>query len=192
CSISAIARETAGCEIASSTAAFAMLPRCATTSRICRSRSFRRRRARSMCCMSDPIKTVMEPSHSNIGRVCPPQAFSLGDKLRPIVAAAAAEPERHSMMTRRHLLTVSAASVVFSCAGVVPRAIAQSRLTSAHVLTGYTPGLPDAVARLIADQMKDYAASIVVETRPGASGRVAVEAVKAADADGSIILFAPL
>ena len=40
--------------------------------------------------------------------------------------------------------------------------------------------------------MKDYAASIVIETRPGASGRIAVEAVKAADADGSIILFAPL
>ena len=96
------------------------------------------------------------------------------------------------MMTRRNLLTVSAASVVFSAAGLVPRAIAQSRLTTAHILTGYTPGLPDAVARLIADQMKDYAASIIIETRPGASGRIAVEAVKAADTDGSIILFAPL
>jgi tripartite-type tricarboxylate transporter receptor subunit TctC len=30
------------------------------------------------------------------------------------------------------------------------------------------------------------------KTRPGASGRVAVEAVKAGEADGSIILFAPL
>jgi hypothetical protein len=37
-------------------------------------------------------------------------------------------------------------------------------LTTARILTGYTPGLPDAVARLIADQMKDYAASIVIET----------------------------
>ena len=95
------------------------------------------------------------------------------------------------MMTRRQLLTASAASVVFS-ADPAPRAAAQSRLTTAHILTGYTPGLPDAVARLIADQMKDYAASIVIETRPGASGRVAVEAVKAGEADGSIILFAPL
>ena len=96
------------------------------------------------------------------------------------------------MITRRHLLAGSAASVVLSAAGFAPRAAAQSRLTTARILTGYTPGLPDAVARLIADQMKDYAASIVIETRPGASGRVAVEAVKAADADGSIILFAPL
>jgi hypothetical protein len=66
------------------------------------------------------------------------------------------------MMTRRQLLTASAASVVFS-AGPAPRAAAQSRLTTAHILTGYTPGLPDAVARLIGDQMKDYAASIVIE-----------------------------
>jgi len=74
------------------------------------------------------------------------------------------------MMTRRDLLTASAASVAFSATGVVPRGIAQSRLKAAHVLTGFTPGLPDAVARLIAGQMKDYADSIVVETRPGASG----------------------
>jgi tripartite-type tricarboxylate transporter receptor subunit TctC len=96
------------------------------------------------------------------------------------------------MMSRRDLLTVSVASVAFSAAGLVPRGIAQPRVKTAHILTGYTPGLPDAVARLIAGQMKDYAASIVVETRPGASGRVAVEAVKAADADGSVLLLAPL
>ena len=96
------------------------------------------------------------------------------------------------MMTRRDLLKVSAASVAGSATGVVPRGIAQSRMKTAHVLTGFTPGLPDAVARLIAVQMKDYADSIVVETRPGASGRVAAEAVKDAAADGSVILFAPL
>lgn len=96
------------------------------------------------------------------------------------------------MLTRRDLLTGSAASVAFSATAVVPRAIAQSRLKTAHILTGFTPGLPDAVARLIGNQMNDYADSIVVETRPGASGRVAVEAVKGAAADGSVILFAPL
>ena len=52
------------------------------------------------------------------------------------------------MITRRHLLTGSAASVVLSAAGFAPRAAAQSRLTTARILTGYTPGLPDAVARL--------------------------------------------
>jgi tripartite-type tricarboxylate transporter receptor subunit TctC len=94
-------------------------------------------------------------------------------------------------VTRRELLTMSAAGVAFSAALMSP-AIAQGRLKTAHILTGFTPGLPDAVARLIAGQMKDYADSIIVETRPGASGRVAAEAVKGAVADGSVILFAPL
>jgi tripartite-type tricarboxylate transporter receptor subunit TctC len=95
------------------------------------------------------------------------------------------------MMTRRHLLKVSAAAG-FSASGLVPQCFAQPHVKTAHVLTGFTPGLTDAVARLVAGQMKDYAGSIVIETRPGASGRVAVEAVKGADADGSVILFAPL
>src|SRR5919204_3383933 len=96
------------------------------------------------------------------------------------------------MITRRQLLTASAAGVAFSTAGFVPQGVAGPRLNTAHVLTGFTPGLPDALARLVADQMKGYAASIVVETRPGAAGRVAVEAVRTAAADGSVMLFAPL
>ena len=82
------------------------------------------------------------------------------------------------MMTRRDLLTASATTIALSAASVARPGIALSRLKTAHILTGFTPGLPDAVARLITNQMKDYADSIVVETRPGATGRVAVEAVK--------------
>jgi tripartite-type tricarboxylate transporter receptor subunit TctC len=96
------------------------------------------------------------------------------------------------MITRRDLLTVSAASVAFSAVGLVPQGNAQPLPKTVHILTGFTPGLLDALARLIAGQMKDYAETIVVETRPGAAGRVAVEAVKAADADGSVMLIAPL
>ncbi|MBO4222483.1 tripartite tricarboxylate transporter substrate-binding protein [Bradyrhizobium neotropicale] len=96
------------------------------------------------------------------------------------------------VVTRRKMLAISGAGVAFSAAGLVPPSIAEPSLKIAHILTGFTPGLPDAVARLVADQMKDYAASIVVETRPGASGRVAVEAVKAAAPDGSVLLLAPL
>jgi tripartite-type tricarboxylate transporter receptor subunit TctC len=96
------------------------------------------------------------------------------------------------MITRRDLLTVSAASVAFSAAGLMRQGAAQSLAKNVHVLTGFTPGLQDALARLITGQMKDYAETIIVEARPGAAGRVAVEAVKAADADGSVMLFAPL
>ncbi|MDF0520329.1 tripartite tricarboxylate transporter substrate-binding protein [Bradyrhizobium yuanmingense] len=95
------------------------------------------------------------------------------------------------MRTRRDFLAVSAAGVAFSVAGPMSQIVAEPRVKTAHILTGFTAGLPDAVARLLADQMKTYATSIVVEPRPGASGRVAVEAVKAAPPDGSVILFAP-
>ena len=74
----------------------------------------------------------------------------------------------------------------------MPRALAQPLARTAHILSGFTPGMQDALARLIAGQMKDYAETIVVETRPGAAGRIAVEAVKTADADGSVMLLAPL
>jgi tripartite-type tricarboxylate transporter receptor subunit TctC len=96
------------------------------------------------------------------------------------------------MITRRDLLTVSAAGAAISAAGLVQRAIAQPLAKTVHILTGFTPGLQDALARLIAGQMRDYAETIVVETRPGAAGRIAVEAVKTADADGTVMLLAPL
>ena len=96
------------------------------------------------------------------------------------------------MITRRDLLSASAAGVAFSVTGLVPRAVAQPLAKTVHILTGFTPGLQDAMARLIAGQMKDYAETIVVDIRPGAAGRVAVEALKTADADGSVLLLAPL
>ncbi|GEP61765.1 hypothetical protein RSO01_89310 [Reyranella soli] len=89
-------------------------------------------------------------------------------------------------------MAVSAGSAAIAAAGFVPQGLAQPRVKVARILTGYMPGLPDAAARLVAGQMREYASSMVVETRPGASGRVAVEAVKYASVDGSVILFAPL
>jgi len=94
------------------------------------------------------------------------------------------------MITRRGLLKVSAAGAAFSAAGLLSPGTAQSLGKTVHILSGFTPGTQDAIARIIAGQMADYAASIVVEPRPGASGRIAVEAVKGADPDGSVILIA--
>ncbi|MGM4876583.1 Bug family tripartite tricarboxylate transporter substrate binding protein [Bradyrhizobium sp. 956_D2_N1_5] len=94
------------------------------------------------------------------------------------------------MITRRDVL--SAAAAAFAAAHISPRALAQPIARTAHILTGFTPGLQDGLARLVAGQMSGYAETIVVETRAGAAGRIAVEAVKSADADGSVMLFAPL
>ncbi|WP_158669885.1 Bug family tripartite tricarboxylate transporter substrate binding protein [Bradyrhizobium guangdongense] len=95
------------------------------------------------------------------------------------------------MTTRRDVLTASAGIMLAAAERAAP-ALAQPLAKTVHVLTGFTPGLQDAMARLVVGQMSDYAETIVVENRPGASGRIAVEAVKNADADGSVMLFAPL
>ena len=95
------------------------------------------------------------------------------------------------MITRRNVLAGSA-TVALCAFPSAPRAIAQPIAKTVHILTGFTPGLQDGMGRLIASQMSAYAETIVVEPRPGAAGRVAVEAVKAADADGSVMLLAPL
>jgi len=66
-----------------------------------------------------------------------------------------------------------------------------------HVLRIVVPlpagGTSDVVARLLADGLRDgFAQSIVVENRPGASGRIAVEALRSAAPDGNTLLFAPI
>src|SRR5262245_44041436 len=94
------------------------------------------------------------------------------------------------MITRRDMLMASA-GIALSTA-FRTQALAQPLARTAHVLTGFSPGLPDALARLVVDQMSNYAEMILVENRPGAGGRIAVEAVKSAAADGSVMLFAPL
>jgi tripartite-type tricarboxylate transporter receptor subunit TctC len=94
------------------------------------------------------------------------------------------------MITRRDVLSTAAAA--FAATYPVPRAFAQPLSKTVHILNGFSPGFQDAMARLVAGQMSGYAETIVVENRPGAGGRIAVEAVKNADADGSAMLFAPL
>lgn len=55
---------------------------------------------------------------------------------------------------------------------------------------GFGPGgALDVVARLLATAMKDYASPFIVENRPGASERIALEAVKSSAADGSTLLL---
>src|SRR3954464_2903098 len=92
----------------------------------------------------------------------------------PHQRAGEVEPEERFMITRRDLITVSAAGAAFSALAHVPPGTAQSLARTVHVLSGFTPGTQDAMARLITGLMTDYAVSIVVEPRPGASGRIAV------------------
>jgi len=60
-------------------------------------------------------------------------------------------------------------------------------------LVGFPPGgTSDIIARLLAGAMTDYASALLVENRPGAGGRVAIESLKTSAADGSIFLITPV
>ena len=53
-------------------------------------------------------------------------------------------------------------------------------------------GGTDVLARIVGEKLRGgYASTVIVENRVGASGRIGVDAVKSADADGGTILFIP-
>ena len=95
------------------------------------------------------------------------------------------------MPTRRHLLTVSAAAFAASAAAV--RASAEAIGKPVHIIVGFPAGGgTDVIARILAERLRgSYAATILVESKPGAAARLAVEYVKNAEADGSVMLFTP-
>ena len=62
-----------------------------------------------------------------------------------------------------------------------------------HIIVGFPAGGgTDITARVLAQALQgSFAQNIIVENRPGASARLAVEYVKNAPADGSVMLFTP-
>ena len=93
------------------------------------------------------------------------------------------------MLTRRQLIVGSLAGLA-GPAGLRAEAFTVDK--TARLIVGFPPGGPtDTVARLLADEMKDYAPSMIVDNHPGAGGRLALLALKAAAADGSVFGFTP-
>src|SRR5438034_1272117 len=88
---------------------------------------------------------------------------------------------------------VRAAFTLF-CAGVTviaPLALAQDKIDRpVKLLVGFPAGgTADLIARVVADKMKDSLGQpVIVETRAGAIGRIAADAVKAAAPDGTTIM----
>jgi tripartite-type tricarboxylate transporter receptor subunit TctC len=96
------------------------------------------------------------------------------------------------MLTRRRALAVSTAGLACAVAGS-RRAFAQTIKRPVHVIVGFPPGGgTDVIARILADRLRGpYAATVLVENKPGAAARLAVEYVKNAEPDGSVMLFTP-
>ena len=90
---------------------------------------------------------------------------------------------------RRGALALGAAALAVAPAW----AQAQTVPRNVRMLVGFAAGGPtDLVARLYAERLRPaYAPSAIVENRPGASGRLALEAVRAAEPDGATLLMSP-
>lgn len=97
------------------------------------------------------------------------------------------------MIQRRQVLNLGAASALLPLIGV-PGAV-RAAITSkpSKIVVGFAPGGgTDTIARMAADTIRsEYSGGLIVENKPGAASRIAVETVKAAEADGSTLLMTP-
>jgi tripartite-type tricarboxylate transporter receptor subunit TctC len=94
---------------------------------------------------------------------------------------------------RRHFVGASAALAGLGLAG---RADAQGnqQLDAVKIVTGFPPGgTSDTLCRRVADNLRGstYTKSALVENKPGAGGQIAVQSMKGAPTDGSVILQTP-
>jgi len=100
----------------------------------------------------------------------------------------------HRSSSRRHwVLQVARAAVLAGATGVAALASAQAPASGQpiRVLVGFPPGGgTDAIARLLAEKLKDELGTpVVVDNRPGAGGQIAAQALKAAPADGHTVFL---
>ena len=96
----------------------------------------------------------------------------------------------HAMINRRSLLQASAAAL--APFAQTPAAWAQAA-GNAFVISGFPAGgMGDFVARPLSEKLRGkYAANVLIESKVGAGGRIAVEYVKRAAPDGLTILQIP-
>ena len=93
---------------------------------------------------------------------------------------------------RRKALSLAGGAAL--AAAMPGMAAAQSLPTGTiRMLVGYPAGGgTDVMARIMAEKLKErIGANVIVENRAGASGTLAVEALKNAPTDGSVIMYAP-
>jgi tripartite-type tricarboxylate transporter receptor subunit TctC len=93
------------------------------------------------------------------------------------------------MIARR---TVLQAAGALCAAGGLGDALAQQKPSSVRVCVGFPPGsAADVVARLVATRLSLSGTPHIVDNRAGAGGRIAVDNIRQAPADGSAMLVTP-
>lgn len=92
------------------------------------------------------------------------------------------------MRSRLRILAALAAAAL----GLAALPVAAQDKPPLRILVGFPPGgSADVLARLIAEAVREDFASVTVENRPGAGGRIALAAVKNAKPDGQTVIILP-
>jgi len=97
------------------------------------------------------------------------------------------------MITRRRALSLACCSSIASAMpGLLQSAKSQPQRGVSRILVGFPAGgNGDFIARLLASEIKGFSPTILVENRPGAGGRLALDGLKASAADGSTMILTP-
>jgi len=94
------------------------------------------------------------------------------------------------MLSRRRFVAAAAGAGASIAAPRRAQSQVVGKLT--RMIVGFAPGgSSDVTARLLVEQMRGYASTIIIDNRPGAGGRIAVEVAKAGTPDGSVLLLSP-
>jgi tripartite-type tricarboxylate transporter receptor subunit TctC len=101
-----------------------------------------------------------------------------------------------SNYNRRDFVRASGAAAALATLGLSARAGAQGAapLETVRIVTGFPPGgTSDTLCRRVAEGLRgtSYTKVALVENKPGAGGQIAVQSMKGAATDGSVILQTP-
>ncbi len=98
-----------------------------------------------------------------------------------------------TMMQRRTVLRGAAGTLAAPLLGLSTTAARAQLAGNAFVVSGFPPGgMGDMVARPLAEKLRGkYAESLLLDSKPGAGGRIAADYVKRAAPDGKTILQIP-
>lgn len=94
------------------------------------------------------------------------------------------------MHSRRRFVALSGAASL--TAGLPSLSKANVIERNARIMVGFPAGSSlDFVARLLAEHIKGYAPATIVDNRPGAGGRLPLDALKNGERDGSLMVLTP-
>ena len=96
------------------------------------------------------------------------------------------------MKCRRFWLGVVAAALAGPITCVVAQQTTPILNKPLKIVVGFPPGgSADTLARVLAQQLAGIAPTVIVDNKPGAGGRIALEAVKNSEADGATLVMTP-